>query len=111
GGGDANSVLAAQLISFIVIVWSLLVIYSRVHLYYHTWQQVVAGTICGIIFAVVYYVLVNRFLRSKGVIDWVVDHPWARMVHVRDSDAVHDINRFDWEMWQQWRKTRLSKVD
>ncbi|KAG0351071.1 hypothetical protein BG005_009427, partial [Podila minutissima] len=51
-------------------------------------------------------------LRSKGLMDWIVDHPWARLAHVRDTDAIEDTNKFDWEMWQQWRKAqKATKVE
>ncbi|KAF9203926.1 hypothetical protein BGZ59_001356, partial [Podila verticillata] len=71
---------------------------------------VVAGTVCGFVFAVAYYFLVNRVLRAKGLMDWIVDHPWACLAHVRDTDAVEDVNKFDWEMWRQW-KAQKSKVE
>ncbi|KAK3823343.1 MAG: hypothetical protein J3Q66DRAFT_397814 [Benniella sp.] len=56
-------------VSAIVIIWSALVIYSRVHLYYHTWLQVVAGTLCGIAFAVGYYYAVYNILRPSGIFE------------------------------------------
>ncbi|KAG0328590.1 hypothetical protein BG000_000421 [Podila horticola] len=105
-GSDSN-ILMAHAVSAIVVVWAILVVYSRVHLYYHTWQQVVAGTVCGCVFAVGYYYVVKA-LRSKGLMDWIVDHPWARLAHVRDTDALEDTNKFDWEMWQQWRKAQKA---
>ncbi|KAG0210573.1 Dolichyldiphosphatase 1 [Mortierella sp. GBA30] len=96
-------------VSAIVIIWSALVVYSRVHLYYHTWQQVVAGTICGIIFALAYYFIANNFLRSKGFFEWIVEHPWAREMYIRDTYSAYDLTKFDWEMWQQHRKLEHEK--
>ncbi|KAF9955874.1 hypothetical protein BGZ70_010082 [Mortierella alpina] len=105
--GDTISHVA----SVLVVVWAALVVYSRVHLYYHTWQQVVAGTICGTMFALGYYFFANKFLRSTGLFEWFVDHPWARAVHVRDTYSIPDLATFDWEMWQQYRKLGQGKND
>ncbi|KAF9569542.1 Dolichyldiphosphatase 1 [Mortierella alpina] len=91
--------------------YTIILMYRSVHLYYHTWQQVVAGTICGIIFALSYYFIANKFLRSTGLLEWIVDHPWARELHVRDTDIIPDLAKFDWEMWQQYRKLRGGKND
>ncbi|OAQ32909.1 PAP2-domain-containing protein [Linnemannia elongata AG-77] len=101
----ASDPLIPHTVSAVVVLWSALVVYSRVHLYYHTWQQVVAGTICGFFFAIIYYNVVNGVLRSKGLFDWIVDHPLARHFHIRDTDSIHDVAKFDWEMWQQYRRT------
>ncbi|KAG9325867.1 hypothetical protein KVV02_006861 [Mortierella alpina] len=98
-------------VSVLVVVWAALVVYSRVHLYYHTWQQVVAGTICGIIFALSYYFIANKFLRTTGLFEWIVDHPWSRELHVRDTDSIPDLAKFDWEMWRQYRKLGQGKND
>ncbi|KAG0294234.1 hypothetical protein BGZ96_001537 [Linnemannia gamsii] len=97
--------LIPHTVSAVVVLWSALVVYSRVHLYYHTWQQVVAGTICGFFFAIIYFHIVNRVLRAKGLFDWIVDHPLVRHFHIRDTDSIHDTAKFDWEMWQQYRRT------
>ncbi|KAF9994020.1 hypothetical protein BGZ80_002623 [Entomortierella chlamydospora] len=107
--GIEPGAIIPQTVCAAVTVWSALVVYSRVHLYYHTWQQVVAGTICGFIFALFYYYIVNNILRPMGILEWIVDHPWARRLHARDTDAIPDLAKFDWEMWQQFRKAEKSK--
>ncbi|KAF9360931.1 hypothetical protein BGX34_007409 [Mortierella sp. NVP85] len=95
-------------VSAIVIIWSALVIYSRVHLYYHTWQQVVAGTLCGIAFALGYYYVVYNILRPSGIFEWIVDQPLAKQFHVRDTDAIPDLAKFEWEMWQQFKNVHVK---
>ncbi|KAG0279708.1 hypothetical protein BGZ95_000437 [Linnemannia exigua] len=97
------------IVSGLVVLWSALVVYSRVHLYYHTWQQVVAGTICGFLFAVIYYHIANGFLRSKGLFDWIVEHPLARQLYIRDTHSLHNLAKFDWDMWQQFKDTARAK--
>ncbi|KAI1318323.1 Dolichyldiphosphatase 1 [Mortierella claussenii] len=98
-------------VSALVVIWAALVVYSRVHLYYHTWQQVVAGTICGILFALLYYSIVQHILRPKGIFDWIVDHPWAKELYIRDTDAIPDLAQFDWESWNLFRKVGLGKTE
>ncbi|KAF9955606.1 hypothetical protein BGZ72_003588 [Mortierella alpina] len=109
--GVSPGEIIPHIFSVVVVVWAALVVYSRVHLYYHTWQQVVAGTICGIIFALIYYFIANKFLRSTGIFEWIVNHPWARELHVRDTHSIPDLAKFDWEMWQQYRKLGQGKND
>ncbi|KAG0259877.1 Dolichyldiphosphatase 1 [Mortierella polycephala] len=107
--GVAPGAVIPHIVSGLVIFWSGMVIYSRVHLFYHTWQQVVAGTICGCLFAVGYYYITNRILRPMGLFAWVVNHPWARSLYIRDTDMVDDLAQFDWEMWQQALKNKQEK--
>ncbi|KAF9154980.1 hypothetical protein BGX20_004551 [Mortierella sp. AD010] len=104
GMPSSHSQFMAYFATYMVIMMC-----RSVHLYYHTWQQVVAGTICGFIFALFYYYIVNNILRPMGILEWIVDHPWARRLHVRDTDAIPDLAKFDWEMWQQFRKAEKSK--
>ncbi|KAF9136249.1 hypothetical protein BGW39_003694 [Mortierella sp. 14UC] len=108
---SASEPFIPHIVSALVILWSALVVYSRVHLYYHTWQQVVAGTICGFLFAVIYYYIANGVLRSKGLFDWIVDHPLAKQLFIRDTYSVHNLAKFDWEMWQQYKSTARAKND
>ncbi|KAG0225835.1 dolichyldiphosphatase [Mortierella sp. GBAus27b] len=96
------------LVSALAVIWAALVVYSRVHLYYHTWQQVVAGTICGIAFALGYYYFVYDILRPSGIFEWIVDQPLARQFYVRDTDAIPDLAKFEWDMWQQFRNTHSN---
>ncbi|KAF9189733.1 hypothetical protein BGZ50_000602 [Haplosporangium sp. Z 11] len=91
--------------------YTAILMYRSVHLYYHTWQQVAAGTICGCLFAAGYYYITNRILRPMGLFTWVVNHPWARRLYIRDTDMVDDLARFDWEMWQQALKNKQEKSE
>ncbi|KAF9096818.1 Dolichyldiphosphatase 1 [Mortierella sp. AM989] len=107
--GIEPGAIIPQLVCAAVVIWSGLVVYSRVHLFYHTWQQVAAGTICGCAFALIYYQIVNRIVRPMGILEWIVDHPWAKLLHIKDTDAIPDLAKFEWEMWQQFRKTEQGK--
>ncbi|KAF9898475.1 hypothetical protein BX616_003969 [Lobosporangium transversale] len=101
--GTAPDAIFPHITAGFIIIWALLVIYSRAHLYYHTWQQVVVGAICGIIFALMYFSFINNVLRPCGFFDWIVDHPWSQQLYIRDTDAISDRALSDWETWRQLR--------
>ncbi|KAF9414949.1 hypothetical protein BGZ94_000231 [Podila epigama] len=109
--GVVSGSVSPHVVTVCVLVWSIVVIYSRVHLYYHTWQQVVAGSICGCLFAAGYFLMVNNVLRAKGMQDWMVSNAFARWALVRDVGEVDNVYQWEWDMWQQWRKTTLGKTD
>ncbi|CAO3565444.1 unnamed protein product [Mortierella alpina] len=109
--GSSPGAVSPHVVTFVVLIWSTLVIYSRVHLYYHTWQQVVAGTICGCAFAAGYYFFVQRFLRSRGVLDWMLDNAFARWSHLVDRGQMDHVYQWEWEQFQQWRKVSQGKAD
>ncbi|KAF9209536.1 hypothetical protein BGZ59_010078 [Podila verticillata] len=88
-----------------------ILMYRSVHLYYHTWQQVVAGSICGCLFATGYFFFVNNFLRSKGMQDWMVGNSFAHWALLRDVGEMDGVYKWEWDMWQQWRKSNLGKTD
>ncbi|KAF9379679.1 hypothetical protein BGX21_002568 [Mortierella sp. AD011] len=98
--------VSPHLVSVVVVIWSLFVIYSRVHLYYHTWQQVVAGSLCGCLFAVGYYFFVQKFLRSRGMQDWMLDNSFARYVYLVDREQIDHVYQWEWDQFQQWRKVK-----
>ncbi|KAF9363504.1 Dolichyldiphosphatase 1 [Mortierella sp. NVP85] len=108
--GSSGSI-SPHLISLGVAFWSILVIYSRVHLYYHTWQQVVAGSICGCAIAAAYYFFVQKFLRSKGMQDWMLDNAVARWFYLVEREQMDNVYQWEWDQFQQWRKIQQGKTD
>ncbi|KAF9295886.1 hypothetical protein BGZ74_010573 [Mortierella antarctica] len=100
----------SQFMAFFATYLTILM-YRSVHLYYHTWQQVVAGTICGCLFATGYFYFVNNFLRSKGMQDWMVGNSFAHWVLLRDVGEMDNVYKWEWDNWQQWRKANLGKTD
>ncbi|GJJ75188.1 dolichyldiphosphatase [Entomortierella parvispora] len=106
-----NGGVSPIVVTCFVLLWSSLVIYSRVHLFYHTWQQVVAGTLCGVAFATGYYFFVNRFLRSKGLMDWMLDNPFGQWAYLRDVEQMDHIYRWEREQFDLWRNAGLGKAN
>ncbi|KAF9354664.1 hypothetical protein BGX26_007501 [Mortierella sp. AD094] len=104
--GVSSGAVSPHLVSVVVVIWSSLVIYSRVHLYYHTWQQVVAGSLCGCLFAVGYYFFVQKFLRSRGMQDWMLDNSFARYVYLVDREQIDHVYQREWDQFQLWRRVK-----
>ncbi|KAF9327338.1 hypothetical protein BG006_009330 [Podila minutissima] len=100
----------SQFMAFFATYLTILM-YRSVHLFYHTWQQVVAGTICGCLFATGYFYFVNNFLRSKGMQDWMVGNSFAQWALLRDVGEMDNVYKWEWDNWQQWRKANLGKTD
>lgn len=67
-----------------------------------------AGTLCGIAFAVGYYYVVYNILRPSGIFEWIVDQPLAKQFYVRDTDAIPDLAKLEWEMWQQLKNVHVK---
>ncbi|KAG0370095.1 phosphatidic acid phosphatase type 2/haloperoxidase [Gamsiella multidivaricata] len=108
--GSSGSV-SPYVFSVLVVVWAAVVIYSRVHLLYHTWQQVLAGSICGCAFATGYYFFVQRFLRSNGMHDWMLDNAFGRWAYLVDREQMDHVYQWEWNQFQQWRKINQGKND
>ncbi|KAF8943756.1 hypothetical protein BGZ47_005080 [Haplosporangium gracile] len=109
--GASSRAVSPHVVTALVLIWSILVVYSRVHLYYHTWQQVVAGTICGCLFAAGYYFFVSRFLRSRGMQNWMLDNPFGQWAHIVDREQIDNVYEWEWNQFQQWRKITQGKAD
>ncbi|KAG0328985.1 hypothetical protein BGZ99_003849 [Dissophora globulifera] len=109
--GPSPDSVAPHLVTVVVIAWALLVIYSRVHLLYHTWQQVLTGSLCGCAFAVGYYFFTQHFLRSRGMQDWMLDNAYGRWAHLVDREQMDNVYQWEWDQFQQWRRISQGKND
>ncbi|KAI1292708.1 hypothetical protein EDD11_008708 [Mortierella claussenii] len=109
--GASSGAISPHIVSVLVIIWSSVVIYSRVHLFYHTWQQVVAGSLCGCAFAIGYYFFTQRFLRARGMHEWMLDNSFGRWAYLVDRERIDHVYRYEWDQFQQWRKLSQGKND
>ncbi|KAF9437521.1 hypothetical protein BGZ76_000395 [Entomortierella beljakovae] len=107
--GASSDTVSSHLVSVIVVIWALIVIYSRVHLYYHTAQQVTVGSLCGIIFALGYYFFVQKYLRTKGMQDWMMDNSIGRWMYLVDREEIDSVYQWEWTQFQEWRKQTQHK--
>lgn len=81
---------------------ALAVAWSRIYLAYHTTRQVIAGSIAGSLFAVMWFVVVG-ILRQIGLLSWALDLPLARALRIRDLAVQEDICQAGWEKWEEKR--------
>lgn len=80
---------------------------SRVYLMYHTWQQVFVGVTVGVVFGVFYFIF-SSLVRDVGLVDWVLNWPVIKHLHVKDSYH-HCYQTFKDEYDTYLRQRRLLK--
>jgi dolichyldiphosphatase len=88
--------------SLVVIFGASLVCISRIYLRYHTTRQVLFGTVFGIFFGLVWYIM-NIILRATGFVEWVLHLQVMEMLWFKDGDIgslEHDLH----EEWIEWRQ-------
>lgn len=95
-----------------LVVMTVAVSYSRVHLYYHTTTQVLAGVALGCVLGLAYFLFV-ALIRDLGLVDLIVDLPILRAFYVKDTSG--DSGSFVREEFLRWRdkrmRARLIKVE
>ncbi|KAM9904144.1 hypothetical protein OXX69_007669 [Metschnikowia pulcherrima] len=67
-----------------LIVTSAGVAFSRVYLQYHTAPQVVVGVAVGVLWGLVYFIILS-LARDVGLVDWVLSWRIVRYFSVKDS--------------------------
>lgn len=76
---------------------------SRVYLAYHTVEQVVVGTVLGILTGGLWF-LAFGIVKSYGFIDWLLEQEIIRFFLIKDTvmdEALQD-------EWKQWHSKRLA---
>jgi dolichyldiphosphatase len=81
------------------VALSILVMYSRIHLAYHTPEQVLVGSGIGMIHAVVWFSL-TEYVRQRGLIDWIIGLPVCQSIYLRDSRAIDNVAKWEYEAWK-----------
>lgn len=72
---------------------------SRVYLAYHTTNQVYVGATIGVVFGIVWYVLLDA-LYSHGLIDTLLDLRISQNLYLKDSSTASVLEG----EWKEWRK-------
>ncbi|CAG8537247.1 2686_t:CDS:2 [Paraglomus brasilianum] len=96
----------AQFVGYFA-VFSILHLYTRVYLNYHTPTQVIVGYVIGSIFAACWFVLVEYVLRPIGVLKKAVDSPVAKYFYVKDSINVPNVLKVE---YSHWKNVETDKV-
>lgn len=79
---------------------------SRVHLFYHSDQQVVVGVTIGLTCGIVWFTLLTQF-RRLGLVDWALDLRFVQMLHFKDTN-VEDALPIEWQ--QERLRRQKSKA-
>lgn len=74
---------------------------------YHTLNQVIAGSLVGIVFGLVWHT-VTKLLHSYGVIDFVLDLSISKKLYIRDMGMIDNVARYEYEEWVKLRQQCLK---
>lgn len=88
---------------------SLLTVYSRVYLGYHTVAQVFAGAALGIVLGAVWYWVVNYGLYCY--FPAIEDSSLGRMFYIKDTSHIPNVLKFEYDNARAARKNFASKCD
>ncbi|KAF9962052.1 hypothetical protein BGZ65_009799 [Modicella reniformis] len=58
-----------------------------------------------------FLVVYSRFLRSKGMQDWMLDNPFGRWVCLVERGRLDNVYQWEWDQFQQWRRINQGKND
>lgn len=89
------------------IIVAVLTCYSRIHLNYHSVDQVAVGVVFGVITGVLWYALVASM--SPWLFPLVVESRVAKLLYVRDISHIQDLTVFQYESCLKAAATSRSK--
>ncbi|OAA45484.1 dolichyl pyrophosphate phosphatase [Metarhizium rileyi] len=81
--------------------------WSRIYLNYHTPRQVVAGTVAGVVTALLWFGF-TALLRQTGLLAWALELPVAKLLRVRDLVVSEDVCQAGWEKWERSKKAKMG---
>ncbi|KAJ3416719.1 Dolichyldiphosphatase 1 [Chytridiales sp. JEL 0842] len=79
------------LLAFGNFAMAALVAYSRVHLFYHTYPQVVAGSLIGVVTGALWYFIADLILHPIIAKSGILDSYLAKWARIRDSRDIDDV--------------------
>ena len=89
-------------VSVLACIGATAVATSRIYLNYHTPEQVVAGCVAGIVFALFWF-QIGSYLRLGGWVEWFLDTELSRMFRIRDLVICEDLAESGWQRWKAMR--------
>lgn len=81
------------------VALAVLVMYSRIHLGYHTLEQVMVGSGIGMIYAAFWFAL-TEYVRKLGLIDWLINLSICQAIYLRDARAIDNVAKWEYETWK-----------
>ncbi|KAM3581339.1 hypothetical protein VKS41_006166 [Umbelopsis sp. WA50703] len=79
---------------------TMLVMYSRVHLGYHSIEQVLVGCGIGTIYSVIWFSFAE-YVRQLGLIHWIINLPLCQSIYLRDSRSIDNVAKWEYETWKE----------
>ncbi|ORX62842.1 hypothetical protein DM01DRAFT_1365180 [Hesseltinella vesiculosa] len=76
-----------------------------IYLGYHTLEQVLVGSLVGVVFGTIWYSSMEQ-LRKQGWVDWLLSTRLASLVYLRDMRHIDNV--LEWEH-QQWIASKSKK--
>ncbi|KAI9144273.1 dolichyl pyrophosphate phosphatase 1 [Paraphysoderma sedebokerense] len=98
-------------ISAVAVVTCLLVMYSRIHLQYHTPLQVLAGASLGCVFGLFWYMIGEYVARPLSLEHWrILEFKICQVFCLRDSRVVDNVVGWEYAQWKKEYERERSKV-
>ncbi|KAK2816733.1 hypothetical protein FQN49_008038 [Arthroderma sp. PD_2] len=98
------SVLERVGVATLACAGAVMVAVSRIYLNYHTPEQVLAGSVIGMIYGFVWFEI-GTYLRQSGWLGWVLDLELLRYFRIRDLLPREDLTESGWQRWEALRKS------
>ena len=76
-----------------------------IYLGYHTLNQVMAGSLAGIVFGLVWYTTV-KLVYAYGVIDAILDLRVSKMLYLKDMTFVNNVAKYEYEQWVRLKNNK-----
>ncbi|KAL1926920.1 hypothetical protein VTP01DRAFT_5250 [Rhizomucor pusillus] len=97
------------LLTVAMTILATLVCYSRIYLGYHSEAQVAVGSVIGCTFAVIWYTITEKIFRQSGFIDYVLKHPLAEWIYLRDMRSIDNVAKWEYHQWRRHLQTKNVK--
>ncbi|KAG8199408.1 hypothetical protein JTE90_000276 [Oedothorax gibbosus] len=94
--------------TIIVVCVATIVTYSRIYLQYHTWNQVMWGSILGIVLGSLWFLITQTTLTPLFPV--IVAWPISEFLMLRDTTLIPNVMWFEYTSHRQESRTRQRKL-
>ncbi|KAL5995589.1 hypothetical protein ACLOJK_025653 [Asimina triloba] len=107
GAGIVASRAHTLVVGFLPWSFTILTMYSRVYLGYHTVAQVFAGAALGLVLGMLWFVVVNSYLCA--FFPAIEESAFGRYFYVKDSSHIPNVLKFEYDNARAARKKEKEK--